>query len=48
MNPYFQSIINALFVGIGSGLGSYFSTRYLIKNFEKIENKFKSKVKEDN
>ena len=34
MNNYLQTLINAVFTGIGTGIGSYFATKYVIEHFK--------------
>jgi hypothetical protein len=39
LNNLVNSMINGLFVGMGSGLGLWIVTRHLIRNIEKVEEK---------
>ena len=39
-----KTLINAIFSGIGSGIGMYFTAKALIGNFEKVMKKAKKHV----
>jgi len=44
--PYLQLIINAFFTGIGVSLGSYFTTRMIIKQLEEEKKGEIKKIRE--
>ena len=43
--PYLQLIINAFFTGIGVSLGSYFTTKMIIKQLEEEKQQEIKKIK---
>jgi hypothetical protein len=42
MNEYLQLLVNGLFTGLGSALGTYLAARLFIQHIERLEKRIKN------
>lgn len=44
MSDYLNTMISAIFTGIGTGIGSYLATKYAITHLERAKEKLQQQV----
>lgn len=45
LEPYFVTVLNSIFVGLGAALGTYLANKYIIQHAKKLKRHIKKVIR---